>query len=148
MLKQSDQLRFVGVRRLFNPPKRCDDFFGQRPEHGHGKTVKRMDSQASPHPTMETSIGVPFAHQLFRCPNLTSMGDFLLELIINHSSHKLNVTRQVAAAPHQSAMHERPPCHCTSKVWPVHNKTRSKIHHIITNKHLGAKLDPTHTLTL
>ena len=89
-LKQSDQLRFGGietvrrlfktVRRLFNPPKRCDDFFVQRPEHGHGKTVKRMDSQTSPHPTRDGNMPERGLHTN-SAPSLTSMGDFLLEFI-------------------------------------------------------------------
>ena len=58
------------------------------------------------------------------------------------------MTCQVAAAPHQSATHERPPCHCTSKVWPVHDYTKNKIHHTITNKQTSrGKATPPLTLS-
>jgi len=142
-LKQSDQLRFGDVWRLFNPPKRCNDFFGRRPEHG--RTAKRMDSQTSPHPTMETFIGARFAHQ-FRCPNLTSMGDFLLELIIcNHSSHKCDPPSRCrstsisnARASSMSSKSRR-----KSDLHTTRPEVKSIIHnHIVTNKHPGAKLTP------
>ena len=136
----------VCTRRLFNPPKRCHDFFGRRPEHGHGKTIQRMDSQTSPHPTMETSIGARLAHQ-FRCPNLTSMEDLLLELIVNHSSHKCDPPSRCRSTSISNARASSMSLHVESLTCTqLDQKWNSSYHHKQTSR--GKARLPSHTLTV